>query len=118
MPFEPGACFVPKARTPGRQLGVLIPGPQVREGVDRVAAGVPARRGPLLEVQVAGGRVAGLADVADELAGLDGLALGDERGLAQVHVGVVLAGAGAVDDQVVAGVALEAAELRLAAAGR
>src|SRR5581483_1934051 len=61
--------------------------------------------------------VAGLADVADDLTGANGLALLEERGAAQVHVGGVLAGAGAVDDDVVAGAALPARELHRAAAG-
>src|SRR4051812_35942847 len=70
-----------------------------RKRVLRVAARVPAGRGPLLEVQVAGRRVAGLTDLADLLAGVHLVADADvDR--AQVHVDVVLAGLAVVQDDV------------------
>ena len=50
---------------------------------------------------------AGVADVADPLAGHDAVALVDERGALEVHVGVVDVGAVAVDDDVVARARLE-----------
>ena len=85
--------------------------------VDRAAALVPAGCGPDLEVQVAAGGVAGLADDADRLAGADGVAGLQRRGFGQVHVDEVVGGALAVDDDVVAGGALEAGVLDAAAAG-
>src|SRR3954454_2791389 len=99
-----------------RELGGLVPGPQRGRGVERGAAGVPAGGAPELEVEVAGGGVAGLADPADLIAGADLGALLEHRRLAQVHVDVVDAGARSVDDDVVAGTALEAGELDGAAA--
>ena len=50
---------------------VGVPLLQVRKRVDRAAALIPAGRGPDLEVEVAGGGVAGVADDADRLAGAD-----------------------------------------------
>src|SRR5262245_33009222 len=56
--------------------------------VDRCAAAVPGPV-PYLEVEVAAGGVAGVADVAEQLAGGDALAGASDGGFAQVHVGQV-----------------------------
>src|SRR3954454_7473412 len=101
-----------------RELGGLVPGPQRGRGIERRAAGVPARSAPEFEVQVARGGVAGLADPADLIARADLRALLVHRRVAQVHVDVVDAGTRAVDDEVVARAALEARELHRAAARR
>src|SRR6476469_1864984 len=61
--------------------------------------------------------VARVADDADLVAGHDAVALFEQGGLGEVHVGVVDAGARTVDDDVVAGVALVARVLHGAAAG-
>src|SRR3954468_10882617 len=90
---------------------VAIPALQERRRVEEVAALVPAGRRPDLEVEVAAARVAGIADVADPLAGADYLPLAEQRRLAQVHVDEVEAGGAAVDHDVVAGRALVAGVL-------
>src|SRR4051795_7505507 len=79
-------------------------GPRTQEGqrVLGVAALVPPGLGPLLEVQVAGGRVPGPADLADLLAAADVIALRHADG-AQVHVDVVRAGVAVVQDDVAPG---------------
>src|SRR3954468_10171044 len=90
----------------GRRIdhsGRLVPRHQRWQWVERVAAVVPAGGGPHLEVEVAGGRIARTADVAEQLARPDAVANVHDRGLAHVHVGVVDAGALAVDHEVVAG---------------
>src|SRR3954469_6100883 len=92
-------------------LPAPVPRLQRRQRIDRAPAGVPAGRGPDLEVQVAAVGVAAVADVADELARRDVLALGDQRLVAQVHVAVVGRHVVVVDHEVVAGAALEAGEL-------
>ena len=69
-------------------------------------------------MQVAAVGAAGVADEADRLAGVDVVALVDEGGVAQVHVGVVVALVLAVDDDVVARARLVVLELDDAAAGR
>src|SRR5205823_2634620 len=104
------------ARPDERGLAVPVPLPQVRPGIEGVAALVPAGRSPHLEVEVARRRVARLADAADHLAGGDVVAHVEGRRLAQVRVEEVAAGAGAVDDDVVAGGRLVLAVLDPAAA--
>src|SRR5436190_1420750 len=73
-------------------------------GAHRVAALVPARPRPDLEVQVACGRVPRLADAADRLAGVDACALPGAPPL-EVHVDVVAGVGPRVDHDVVAGAA-------------
>ena len=68
-------------------------------------------------MQVAAHGVAGVADLAEVLAGVDGVADLHRGALAQVHVRVVDVRALAVDHDVVARRGMEAAELHLAAAG-
>src|SRR6187397_2026991 len=51
-----------------KRSAVFVPLLQVGQWVDRAAALVPAGGSPHLEVEVAGGGVAGLADHADRLA--------------------------------------------------
>src|SRR5262249_2850745 len=82
------------------------------------AALIPARWAPHLEVQVAGGGVAGLADDPDRLAGADGVAGLQRRGFGEVRVHEVVRRPLAVDHQVVAGGRLKARVLDPAAGGR
>src|SRR4051794_16011846 len=89
---------VPNLKT----LGVSVPGLQGGQRVDRVAAVVPPGCGPDLEVEVARGCVACVADHSDLLAGEDLVALRERARLGQVHVRVVDA-VDPVDHQVVAG---------------
>src|SRR5687768_4930809 len=81
----------PTSRLPDRpfvecRLRLRVPGPQVGERIERLAAGVPAGSRPLLEVQVAAAGAAGVAHEPDQLTRLHALALVHERRLAQVHV--------------------------------
>src|SRR3954468_5479283 len=82
-----------------------------------MAAPVPLAE-PELEVEVAGGRVTGLPDDADLLAGLDHRALGDRGARREVRVHVVLVELLVADHDVVAGGALVAHPLDLGAADR
>src|SRR2546421_176704 len=66
------------------------PAREERKRVDRMPAGVPVPD-PDLEVEVRTLGVAGVPHVADQLARLDVIAGRDERGLVEVHVGVVVA---------------------------
>src|SRR4051794_1925077 len=66
---------------------------------------VPARRRPFLDVQVAGGGVAGLAHDSDSLPGTHDLALAEMRPSLQVRIHPVMPGPLAVDHEVVAGAA-------------
>src|SRR5437764_14017938 len=68
--------------------GAGEPALEVRERIDRMPAVVPVR-GPDLEVEVGPERVAGMADVADQLTGRDGVAGRHERGGVEVHIHVV-----------------------------
>jgi len=68
-------------------------------------------------MEVAAGRPAGVVDAADPLAGGDPGALRGPALPAHVHVGVVLPGALAVDDDVVAGRRLVLAGLDAAGMG-
>src|SRR4051794_40604211 len=63
------------------RLALAIPGLEAGQRVERRAAFVPARRRPALEVQVAAVGVAGVADVADQLAGEHVVALAHQRRL-------------------------------------
>src|SRR5665811_145679 len=79
---------------------------------------VPARGGPHLEVEVAGGGAAGRADPADHLAGTDRVTDPEPHRTQQVHVGEVVSACLARDHYVVAGCAGEIALVDdLAAAG-
>src|SRR5690348_5521012 len=91
-------CFVAPVAS-----AVRVPRAEIRERVERRSAGVPPRRAPLLEVEVARGGVAGVADNADLVARVHAVADVVGRRGGQVHVAVVGAGPGAVDDQVVTG---------------
>src|SRR5260221_13372859 len=96
---------------------VAVPFLEVGQRVDRAATLVPAGGGPDLEMEVAGGGVAGLADHPDRFSGADRHPLLQRRGFEQVHVGHVETRALAVDDYVVAGGALVSRVLNAAAAG-
>src|SRR3954470_11485898 len=115
------ACSSASSAKPGaRELllrGVALVGLEVWHRVDRMAAPVPLAE-PELEVEVAGGRVTGLPDDADLLAGLDHRALGDRGAGREVRVHVVLVQLLVADDDVVAGGALVAHPLDLGAADR
>src|SRR3954454_10436334 len=100
-----------------RPLGLRVPVLQIGKRIERPAAVVPARRGPLLEMQVAAVGAPRIADEADQLPRPDPVARIDERRLPQVHVGVVDTGPLAVDHQVVAGTRVVLLELHLAAPG-
>src|SRR5947208_2552323 len=94
--------------------------PQVLgDRLQEVSALVPARRRPLLDVQVAGRRVAGLAHDADPLPGANPLSLAEMGPPLQVRIHPVVPGLLAVDHQVVAGAAcLVGPPLHAATAGR
>src|SRR5262249_54035435 len=100
-----------------RRSAVAVPLFEVGQRVDRAAALVPARGGPDLEVKVAGGGVAGVADDPDRLPGADRFAGVQRRRLGQVRVQEVEAGPLAVDNHVVGGRARISGVLDGAAAG-
>ena len=83
----PGAAWAPSARRGAS--AATSQAFRLGSGSTGLPARVPAGRRPQLEVQVAGGGVAGAPDEADRLAGGDRVALVDEGGVAQVHVDVV-----------------------------
>src|SRR3954454_3589489 len=84
-----GAVLRSPPLDPAARLAVGIPALQIRERVERVPARVPPRRAPLLEVEVAGRRVAGLADYADSVPGVNTVAHLERRSRTEVHVAVV-----------------------------
>src|ERR671918_3167424 len=94
-----------------RYLAAAVPAAQVGLRVDRLAALVVAGARPHLEVQVAGGGVARVADASDRLPSGHALALADLGAALQVHVDRVLELTLAVDDDVVAGACVSVPEL-------
>ena len=100
-------CALPgSAAAPRSGSAVGVPGLQRRQRVDRRAARVPAGRRSTSR-SAGGSRCATPVSptLPIDLAGHDRRALLQRRALAQVHVDVVDVRAGAVDDEVVAGVA-------------
>src|SRR5215207_8451814 len=93
-----------------------IPRLQGRQRIERLAAVVPARRVPELEVEVAAASVAAVADRTDRLTRVHAVALAEGGGLVEVHVDVVEVGAVAVDHDVVPCGGVELLELDAPAA--
>src|SRR5690349_2406520 len=101
----------------GARSAVRVPLFEIGQRVEGGAALVPAGWAPHLEMEVAALGVAGFADHADRLPGADGVAGVQRRGFGQVGVHEVVAGAAAVDHDVVAGRALVTGVLDDAATG-
>src|SRR4051794_8284058 len=92
-------------------LAIPIPLFKLRQGVEWTAALIPTGWPPHLEVEMAGRRVAGLADDADRLASADGFAGMQRRRFGEVGVHEVVLAALAVDHQVISGRVLVAGVL-------
>src|SRR5207244_8994032 len=93
--LQPGECAPYLWTGP---LAPAVPMPQVLgDRLQEVSALVPARRRPLLDVQVAGRGVAGLAHDADPLPGAHPLSLAEMGPPLQVRIHPIVPGLLAVD---------------------